>query len=405
MAEKPLNQVATQELLKIPGSARGLSIQDEFDYILKKYGPEGLRKLEETLLQRGLPLKRDQIRPLDFYPVGQEAVVLLTIRDVFGFADRDFEEMGAKEAKLAFLLKLLGHFISLRKVAEQTPGLWRKHYLEGNLSVPTLEEEKGFLVLRLENFKLHPLHCRVLQGYFSAAARLVVRQPIKAEETRCPFRGDPWHEYLLTWKTAKAASEELKPEAVQKLLMAKGEARGIVFKTDAEYVSKRWGQAGLNKLEQRLKELGQDWDYSAIDDLRFYPLGQRAVSLLAIQDCFGLSVAEIQEIGEAAPKFSLLIKTFVKYFFSLEKTVEQASTMWQKHYTVGQLQAVELNERARRVVLRLTGLDLHPLFCRYLAGYFATVLRLVVGKRIQSQETECTFRGGQHHDFLLTWSV
>ncbi|MBI4101502.1 MAG: hypothetical protein HY443_00865 [Candidatus Nealsonbacteria bacterium] len=196
---------------------------------------------------------------------------------------------------------------------------------------------------------------------------------------------------------------ELDKKTAQKFLKIPGEARGVILKTDGEFILREKGKEGLEKLEKELAALGCPIKYREIGAMGFYPLGWRIVSLLAIQKVFGFDDQKFREMGSAAPKVSLVIKLFMQYFLSLQSTFGQTSRMWKKHYTIGSLMPVELNEKTKTIILRLQGFDLHPVFCAYLCGYFAEIIKIVVKKISSCQETKCFFRGEKYHEYLFRW--
>lgn len=196
---------------------------------------------------------------------------------------------------------------------------------------------------------------------------------------------------------------ELAKEIVQNLMEMAGEARGAVFKTDQDFILKKGGEEGLRKVEEELRKLGHPIKYKEIENSAFYPVGLRVLSLLVISKVFNLSEREIKEMGKIASQVSLIIKLFMQYFLSLRKTFEQVSKIWRKHYTIGDLVPVELNEEKKFVILRLNNFNLHPLLCQYLSGYFLKVAEMIVKSPVQCQETKCFFRGDNYHQFLVKW--
>ena len=196
--------------------------------------------------------------------------------------------------------------------------------------------------------------------------------------------------------------EELTKELAENLMKIKGEVRGIVFRTDAQYVLKTKGKEGLKKVEEELERIGYPIDYEKINTMAFYPIGQRAISLLAIQKVFALSEKDIREMGVRAPKISLIIKLFMRYFLSIEETVKQVPKMWGKHYTIGKLKAAAY-EKQRYIVLKLEDFVIHPILCSYLTGYFSTVVQMVVKAKVLAKETKCPFKGDKYHEFLFKW--
>lgn len=193
-------------------------------------------------------------------------------------------------------------------------------------------------------------------------------------------------------------------EIAKDLMKIKGEVRGIVFKTDFEFVLKEKGREGFEKLRKKLEEIDSPINYEKINPMGFYPIGLRAISLLVIKNVFGFNEKKIKEIGAFAPKFSFVVKIFLKYFFSVQKMAEQVPKMWRKHYTIGELRA-EVNEKERWGILRLENFIVHPILCPYLEGYFLTILKMITNSEVVSEEIKCNFKGDKFHEFFLRWGL
>jgi hypothetical protein len=195
----------------------------------------------------------------------------------------------------------------------------------------------------------------------------------------------------------------LTKEKVQELMKIKGEVRGISLKADGEFILEKKGEGGLKKLETKLSEVGQPIEFKEIKTMNFYPLGLKAIVLLAIKDTFGFTGEDISNMAEFQSKFSLILKTFMKYFFSLERMIKESQNLWRKYYTVGTAKVVEFDEEKRCGVIRVEDFKLHPLHCWVLRGFFRSLVKMMVRAPVTCVEIECIFKGGKHHDFKLTW--
>ena len=199
-----MEQIITKEIAKrfmaIKGEVRGVALKSHQDFILKEKGEEGLKKLEEEMARLGYPIKYKEIRITDFYPVGLEVVALLAIKKLFDFDEEKFEEIGIFQSKISWIIKLfMKYFGSLEMLVDRAPDIWKKYYTIGDFKVVELNELKRYIVLRVENFKLHPLHCRHVKGYCYNVIKMVVKKPVTCQEIKCPFRGDEYHEFLIKW--------------------------------------------------------------------------------------------------------------------------------------------------------------------------------------------------------------
>jgi len=198
-------------------------------------------------------------------------------------------------------------------------------------------------------------------------------------------------------------SQELTKETIEKLLSIKGETRGVALKTDEKFILREKGEEGLKMVEDELVKIGHPIKYSEINSMDFYPISLRILSILVIQKVFYFDEKKIKEMGAAAPKVSMMIKLFMQYFLSLKKTFEQVSKMWRKHYTAGEVEVGELDEKNKKIIIMLKNADFHPIFCIYLNGYFLSILEMIVKASGLCQETKCSFKGDKYHEFYLKW--
>ncbi len=194
-------------------------------------------------------------------------------------------------------------------------------------------------------------------------------------------------------------------EEVEKLMALEGRCRGAVFQTDGQYIINQKGRAGMEKIKELGKKIGQPIPYGKeVQATRWYPLGWRVISLLMAQEVFGWGERDLFDMGCEAPKKSFIIKTILRYFISIEKTFAESSKYWEKHYSVGFLTAPEISEEEKTLVLRLEEFNVHPILCPYFRGYFKGLANLVIRTdKITIKETKCPFKEGGYHEFVIKW--
>lgn len=199
--------------------------------------------------------------------------------------------------------------------------------------------------------------------------------------------------------------EIINKEIVDRLIKIKGSVRGVVFKTDKEYILKEKGQEGIKIMEKELKRLGIPLDYKEIKTLDFYPVGLRAISLLTMKKSFNFDDKEIEKVGLFATKVSFIIRLFIRYFLSLKRVfLKESPKIWEKHWSVGKIIPVELNEKEKYGIVKLSGFNLDPIFCRYLRGYFCGIVKMLVKEdKVICKENKCAFLGDDSHEFVLKW--
>ncbi len=190
-------------------------------------------------------------------------------------------------------------------------------------------------------------------------------------------------------------------EELEELMKVKGEVRGMPLKNEAEFIVKEEGEEGLKKLEDTMASLGYPMKYRAIRGMDFYPLGLLSINLLAIKRLFNYDDEKFQAMGRFEAKLSLIIRLFLKYFVSLDKTLREIPKMWKRYYTVGNLTIVEYNEKEKYLIVRIEGLPFHPLYCQINKGFGASIIQMVVGGDVTCEEIKCVHKGDEYHEFLF----
>jgi len=188
------------ELMKIKGEVRGMSLKIMASFILREKGKEGLKKIEETITKLGYPIKYKDIKTMTFYPVGLEAITELALKRIFNFGKEEFKKLGEFAPKSAIVVRLFMRYLfSMNSLINGIPKMWKIYYTVGSLKVAEFNEEERYIILRLENFRLHPAECQIYLGYFPTVIQMVVGKKVTCKETKCVFEGNDYHEFLLEW--------------------------------------------------------------------------------------------------------------------------------------------------------------------------------------------------------------
>jgi hypothetical protein len=198
--EIKLTKEKAQELMKIPGEVRGVGIKSDWEVILREKGKEGLKKLEEKMAELGYPLKYEEIKEMNFYPLGYDAISVLAIKEIFNFDEKELEEFESKAIRFSIFLRIfLRYTISPNLLIKEAPKMWRRHYTVGDLEIVKFDKKEKIVILRLKNFAIHSLYCIILKSYFAKTLEIVVGSKVNSKETKCTFREDEYHEFLFTW--------------------------------------------------------------------------------------------------------------------------------------------------------------------------------------------------------------
>lgn len=189
-------------LMKLKGEARGACLKSDMEFLLKEKGKEGLKQMEEELERLGCPIKYKKIKTGGFYSIGQDVLDILVIWKLFDFDKEKIKQMGYEAANFSIFTKLyLKYLSSPEKTLTQNVAMdiWRNHYSVGDVTVLDVDEEKKHIILRFDNFDIHPILCLALEGYFAKVCQMVSGKKATCSETKCTFCGDKCHKFVGKW--------------------------------------------------------------------------------------------------------------------------------------------------------------------------------------------------------------
>ena len=189
-----------KELMDLKGEVKGTGIKTHGKFILKEEGEKGLKKLEDIMAELGYPIKYREVKATNLYPFGVEAVMLLAIKRLFNYNNEKFNEMGKFHAKSSLIIRLfMKYFVSLERAFEGGSKIWKRYFTVGEIQAIETSKEKRYIIFRVTNFQFHPLHCQVLMGSIPTIFQMMVGDKVTCNETKCIYRGDEYHEFLLKW--------------------------------------------------------------------------------------------------------------------------------------------------------------------------------------------------------------
>jgi hypothetical protein len=126
-------------------------------------------------------------------------------------------------------------------------------------------------------------------------------------------------------------------EKVKKLMSINGKARGENLRNDYKYILYREGEEGVKKVEAELEKLDVLLKYKNIKSTEYYPVGLRAISLLAIKQALGWKDKDIVELGRyAVVGAPFIIRIYSKFFHSMAQTAKMGPRMWREYFTTGE---------------------------------------------------------------------
>ncbi|MDP3982041.1 MAG: 4-vinyl reductase [bacterium] len=198
--------------------------------------------------------------------------------------------------------------------------------------------------------------------------------------------------------------KELTREDAQKIMESPGEVRGVSIKPNWEFLFEKQGDKA-NVLEKEFERVGYPFPFKDIRPMKFYPIGYDMLFFALSKRVLNLSNQDFFDMGVYGAKTSFFLKVALRYFVSPSDVLKQAPSLWKKYYTIGSISVVEEDIQNHRIVFYLLDFSgpYERSFCHNFRAYLATILHLVLGVRTVCEETKCSFEGGSHHEFVITW--
>ena len=198
--ERVISEKELENLKRVKGKIRGFTMKSYIAFILKNEGVEAVKKVEDFLKKIGYPIKPEDLRPMGFYSLDQDAAVLLAIKKLFNYDSKKFQEIGMFGATFITIARIFAeYFVSLNMLSKNAPQMWERIVTTGKFNIIKLDKKEKHLIAVLKDANIHELHCFTLKGYFSAVSQMVLKKPVTLREVKCSFRGDAHHEFSIEW--------------------------------------------------------------------------------------------------------------------------------------------------------------------------------------------------------------
>jgi len=188
-------------LKEIKGEIAGFGLKELSQYVLRRKGEEGLKKIEEKIAEVGYSLNYDQINDISYYPLNYLGVFFVILKKILNWKENDFREMGKFAARTSIVSQDMMKFsfsklIILKKIGEY----WRKYYTVGELKIVSFNKKEKSIILELNFEESFPDHCRYLEGYFyQLSAFFVPEENLRVTETECFYKKGKKHVFRITW--------------------------------------------------------------------------------------------------------------------------------------------------------------------------------------------------------------
>ncbi len=194
-------------------------------------------------------------------------------------------------------------------------------------------------------------------------------------------------------------------EEVDKIMKLKGNVRGNILRGHFSYIEEQKGKKGVEKVKNRLAELGYPVNEKELETTKWYPEALSCLIILVFAEIYNLNEKDVFEMAYYSAKYSLVIRLFMHYFLDIEKVFRAVSAMWRKHFDFGEMKVAEFDKENKFGIIRLYGYHkYHPLLCIYHSGYFTRIAEIAVGqKKVKIEHSKCMFNGYNFEEYKIIW--
>ena len=188
-----------------PVRVRGMALKESlFEAIKIKAGSNAMEMIEKESNNLRYPFQVKNIKNFEWYPVGIIVEAFFVLQNKFNFQTKDFAELGEMMPKLSFMWRfLMSHLAFPEKLTKIiVTRIWRRNFDTGSVEIYDYQKSKkeGHYFLKVKDFKLHPLYFFYLGYIMVGITQMVERlKKVTVEETKSPFKGDEYQEYLIKW--------------------------------------------------------------------------------------------------------------------------------------------------------------------------------------------------------------
>ncbi len=187
-----------EALTAISGKVRGRVLLSSFDYIEKREGAEGVRRIEEELNFLKHSISRSGIKKRKWYKEGLSVLVIMTAQEFFFYRNDDVFDMGVSALSFSLLQKTI--FFKKRSLShcvKEIKGYWKDNYDFGSVDVVDLIEKERSFKIRLYDYRFHSLIVReYIRGcFFALIKRHFKDEDVSIELIKSVFQGDSFNEY------------------------------------------------------------------------------------------------------------------------------------------------------------------------------------------------------------------
>ncbi len=195
-------------------------------------------------------------------------------------------------------------------------------------------------------------------------------------------------------------------EVINNLESTSQKVRGEMIIDHINYIKKKEGSGGLEKLKQKLGDLNIQLNLENISAEEWISNDVSSKIIIVAHHMFYWSEEDVFEMGYSAPRFPIGIRVLVQTVMSSQKMFKEFPIYWKSIFNFGKLEPVEFNEELQQARLQIKEIKtIHPLLYQYMQGYLKGLGEFIFpGKIITLKQSKCVFNGDNYDEYIIHWN-
>lgn len=193
-------------LAKAEGKIKGVGFKSDAEYVKNKIGPDGVQRLQAEMERLGYPIDCDQVKAMDWYPVGVRVLHLELMKDLFGWDDEEIKKVGHEAPKFSLIMRLImKYFINIERMSKLAPVVgYKKHFSVGEYQALECNVQEQYTSGRAKGLKIlydSSALTKYIEGYFTRGIEYVLPGKEIITHSRKYIENDiPYVEFRSNWK-------------------------------------------------------------------------------------------------------------------------------------------------------------------------------------------------------------
>jgi hypothetical protein len=192
-----------ERLKKMKARIRGCCIKSMVDSLLGTKEERLLPSIQQKVKEYGFKEDLKEISVLKWYPFTLIMASIFSFYEVLDWTEEDVKKAGRNCPRSSgqFVFRTLAFSMYLEGAFKMLNHIWKRLVGLGEIESVELNKQEKYAIARVRNFPVHPLCCVFLEGFGEGFGKFLIQaKKFWCKESKCSFKGDPYHEFILRWE-------------------------------------------------------------------------------------------------------------------------------------------------------------------------------------------------------------